>query len=320
MPSPLDRFKRPKQPRKPFLRAEDANALPAEVVAAALGLGIKSQGRHCELENGIRGTDKGQRMVWCHKDSSPIGDNCALAQAVAGVPFRAALELLLAGDVPAPRPVATRAPTAVLRLPEGTEAHRQAGRAYLSARGVSSAALDAAEDCGMLCYCPGGVLFVGRDADGQPRSATRRGYLPTDPRPKRDLSGTDKSWPAYVPGQPGELWVVEGGVDALALMTLHPCSYPSIIITGGVHVMSWLDNAHVQGRLERLWRCTVAGEWEKDQETQARTAAQRKKLMERLREHVPEVKTWMPPAGRKDLGEMLTSVAAPVSWDNTETY
>ncbi len=312
MPSPLDRFKRPKQPARAFLRAEDANALEADAVAAALGLELKQQGRHYELSNGMRGTMH-ERMVWCHRDGSGIGDNCELAQVVAGVPFRAALELLLSGDVPTPQPARARAPAAVLTLPGSTAEHRQAGRAYLAGRGVSEAALDAAEDCGMLCYCPGGVLFVGRDADGQPRSATRRGYLPTDPRPKRDLSGTDKSWPAYVPGQPGELWVVEGGVDALALMTRTPCSYPSIIITGGVHVTSWLENPRVVARLGKLWRCTVAGEREKDAETQARTDAQRQRLMERLQAHVPDVALWTPPAGVKDLGEMLSSAATLAS-------
>lgn len=312
MPSPLDRFKRPKQPPKAFLRAEDANALSAEAVAAALGLGLKQQGKHCELENGIRGTDRG-RWVWCHKDGTGIGDNCELAQVVAGVPFRQALELLLSADVPTPRPVAPRAPAAVLTLPSGTHQDRQAGRAYLQGRGVSEAALDAAESGGMLCYCDGGVLFVGRDADGTPRSATRRGYLPTDPRPKRDLAGTDKSWPAYVPGQPGELWVVEGGVDALALMTLHGCSHPSILVTGGVHVMSWLENPRVVTRLSKCWRCTVAGEREKDPATQARTDEQRQKLIARLQRHVPEVTLWSPPAGRKDLGEMLASGATLAS-------
>jgi hypothetical protein len=318
MPSPLDRFKRPKQ-QKPFLRAEDANALDADAVAAVLGLTVTRQGRHYELSNGMRGTMH-ERMVWCHKDGSGIGDNCELAQLVAGVPFRSALELLLSEGVPTPRPTPARAPAAVLTLPSSTPEHRQAGRAYLIGRGVSEAAIEAAERCGMLCYCAGGVLFVGRDADGTPRSATRRGYLPTDPRPKRDLAGTDKSWPAYIPGQPNELWIVEGGVDALALMTMNPGSYPSILVSGGVHVTSWLENPRVQARLARLWRCVVAAEWEKDQETQQRTDEQRKRLVERLGKLVPEVSIWTPPAGVKDLGEMLTGVAAPVSEDDKETY
>lgn len=318
--SKLDRFKKRKEPPKPFLRADNANALDALTVAAALGLTVERQGRHYELSDGKRGTDRDGRLVWCHKDGTGIGDNCALAQVVAGVPFRAGLELLLSADVPTPAPMPARAPAAVLRLPVGTAGHRQAGRAYLASRGVSSEALDAAEACGMLGYSEGGVLFIGRDAGGQPRSATRRGYLPTDPTPKRDLAGTDKSWPAYIPGQPNELWVVEGGVDALALMTCTPCSYPSVIVTGGVHVTSWLDNPWVQARLKRVWRCTVAGEWEKDAETQARTDAQRRRLVERLEKHVPNVSIWMPPEGRKDLGEMLSSVAPLDSMkNNTET-
>lgn len=318
--SKLDRFKKRKEPPKPFLRAEDANCLDALTVAGALGLAVKRQGRHYELENGMRGTDREGRVVWCHQDGSGIGDNCALAQVIAGVTFRAALELLLSSDVPRHQPTIVRAPAAVLRLPVGTEEHRRAGRAYLAGRGVSDAAMSAAESCGMLGYSEGAVLFIGRDADGQPRSATRRGYLQTDPTPKRDLTGTDKSWPAYIPGQPNELWVVEGGVDALALMTRTPCSYQSVLVTGGVHVTSWLDNPRVQARLKRLWRCTVAGEWEKDAETQARTDAQRQKLVERLQAYVPEVTLWMPPAGRKDLGEMLSSVAPLDSMKNdTET-
>ncbi len=323
MPSPLDRFKKAKQPPKPYLKAEDANALDAETVAAALGLALERQGRHVELENGMRGTDRGGRMVWCHRDGTGIGDNCALAQTVLGLAFRQALELLLSGDVRTPQPAAPRAPAAFLTLPGSTPEHRQAGRAYLAGRGVSAAALDAAEACGMLCYCAGGVLFVGRDEAGQPHSATRRGYLPGDPRPKRDLAGTDKSCPAYIPGQPNELWIVEGGVDALALMTLHPCSYPSVLVTGGVHVTSWLDNPRVQARLKRLWRCTVAGEREKDAETQTRTDEQRQKLMTRLQKLVPDVDVslWMPPTGCKDLGEMLSSVAPPDSMKNdTENY
>lgn len=320
MPSPLDRFKKARQPPKPFLRAEDANALDAEAVAAVLGLALEQQGRHYELSNGMRGTMH-ERLVWCHKDGTGIGDNCALAQLIAGVPFRGALELLLSAARPTPAPRPARAPAAVLRLPESTVEHKAAGRAYLASRGVASAALDAAEACGMLGYSYGAVLFIGRDADGQPRSTTRRGYLPSDPRPKRDLAGTDKSWPAYVPGQPNELWIVEGGVDALALMTLNPGSHPSVLITGGVHVTSWLDNPHIQVRLKRLWRCVVASEREKDAETQARTDEQRRRLVDRLQEHVPDVSIWMPPASRKDLGEMLSSVAPPDSMKNdTENY
>lgn len=309
MSNALSRFKKPKRQSTSFLLADDANALDAETVAAALGLAIERQGRHYELENGMRGTDRGH-LVWCHKDGTGIGDNCALAQLVAGVPFRQALELLLVSvNLPAPKLARAPAIATVLRLPEGTVEHRTAGREYLVGRGVSAAALDVGEKCGMLMYSAGAVLFVGRDVEGKPRSATRRGYLPDDPTPKRDFSGTDKSWPAFISGQSSELWIVEGGADALAMLTMRPFNYPSILVSGGVHVTSWLDNPVVQQRLRNVDEVVVAGEWEKDAETQSRTDAQRQKLTERLRKLVPNVEVWMPREDHKDLAEMLSSVA-----------
>lgn len=313
MISPLDRFKKPKQAIKPFLRAENANLLFAEQVVEALGLRLEVvQGRHVELENGMRGTYRGKRLIWCHKDGTGIGDNCALAMAVTGLAFRDSLELLLgyaaANPVDyAPAPSGRR----VLRVPGTSAEDAQSGREYLRGRGVSDEALSAAEACRMLRYEHGAVLFVGYDEEGNPKSATRRGYLPTDPTPKRDLAGTDKSWPALIRGEIDEVWVVEGGVDALALMTLRPNNYPTLIVSGGVHVTSWLENPSVIGRLTCHRRCVVAGEREKDTETQTRTDEQRRKLVARLQQLVPEISLWMPPAGRKDLGEMLSGAVTP---------
>lgn len=311
MPSPLSRFKKPKQSSKPFLRAETANALRAEAVADALGLGLEVQGRHVELENGIRGTYKPE-LVWCAKDGTGLGDNCALVMQLAGVDFRRALELLLGHAAASPAVYTQPAPVCkVLRIPSGSVEDRQRGREYLLGRGISINALNVAEQCGMLQYAPGAVLFLGRDGAGQPRSATRRGYLPEDPMPKRDLSGTDKSWPAVIPGLSSELWIVEGGADALAMLTLRPFNYPSLLVTGGVHVTSWLDNPQVQQHLRNAAEVVVAGEWEKDQVTQSRTDSQRQKLTERLRKLVPtvNVEVWMPREEHKDLAEMLSSVA-----------
>ncbi len=311
MPGPLSRFKKPKQSSKPFLRAETARALSAEAVADALGLGLELQGRHVELQNGIRGTYKPE-LVWCAKDGTGIGDNCALVMQVAGVDFRRALELLLGHAAANPVVYTQPAPVCkVLRIPSSSAEDRQSGREYLCGRGISTTALDVAETCGMLRYAPGAVLFVGLHEDGQPRSATRRGYLLDDPMPKRDCSGTDKSWPAFIHGLSSELWIVEGGADALAMLTLRPFNYPSLLVTGGVHVTSWLDNPVVQQRLRNTDSIVIAGEWEKDQLTQSRTDSQRQKLTERLGKLVPtaNVEVWMPREEHKDLAEMLSSVA-----------
>lgn len=300
----LDRFRKPKsESQKAFLRSADANILSAEQVADALNLRIAvTQGRHVELENGMRGTYKTPHLLWCHKDGTGIGDNCALAVTVTGMSFRAALELLLGHTASGVSQYAVSAPARrVLHIPYTEDADR--GREYLYKRGISATAVAIAEACGMLRYTSGAVLFVGYDELGKAKSATRRGYLDTDCTPKRDLSGTDKSWPAIIAGLTDEIWLVEGGVDALSAMTLQPDSYPSLVVTGGVHVTSWLDNPHVLERIKRHRLCVVAGEREKDPATQARTDMQRQQLMKRLQEHI-DVELWMPPEGFKDLGQL----------------
>ncbi len=303
MSSPLDRFKRPRQPPKPWLTAEAANALDAESIAAALGLSIEQQGRHCECtETGIRGTDKGGRLVWCDKAGAGIGDTCALAQYITGLPFREALELLL-GET-APRTAVAR-PTVPrhLRMPRGTEADRTAGRAYLVGRGIAPPAMDAAEACGMLRYVAGAVLFVGYDGR-QPKSATRRGYLAGDPMPKRDLAGTDKSFPAILPGDPATVWIVEGGADALAVLSLY-LPAPTVIVSGGAGCRSFLGMQHVRARLGRAHTVMVALERETDADTQARTDAQHHAQAALIRAWCADVRMWTPPAGRKDLADTL---------------
>jgi len=304
MTSCLDRFKRPKQPPKPWLTAEAANALDAESVAAALGLGIEQQGKHYECtETGIRGTEKDGRMVWCDKDGAGIGDTWALAQYVTGLPFRESLELLLGKS--APRPAAQSAPKRPrhLRMPRGTEADRKAGRAYLVGRGIAPAAMDAAEACGMLRYVACAVLFVGYDGR-QPKSATRRGYMAGDPMPKRDLSGSDKRYPAIIPGDPDTVWIVEGGADALAVLSLY-LHVPTVIVSGGAGCRGFLGMQHVQTRLERAQTVMVATEREKDSETQTRTDAQHQEQAALARAWCADVRLWTPPDGCKDLAAQL---------------
>lgn len=313
----LAHFKKRKEPPKPFLRAEDANTLFAEQVAEALGLRMDLQGQHIELENGMRGTYKGSRLVWCHKDGTGIGDNCALAVAVTGLPFREALELLLGHA--AAHPVAY-APTPterrVLRIPSTAAEAEQNGREYLRGRGISDAALATAEACGMLRHIPGAVLFVGYDGK-RPMSATRRGYLPGDPVPKRDLAGTNKAWPAILPGSLDNVWIVEGGADALALHTLYPVDPPTVIVSGGSGSKAWLEQPHIIARLKRAQLVTVATEREKDSDTQARTDAQHQAQAESIRRYCAEVVVWNPPPCIKDLAEMLAGAVTPASGIST---
>lgn len=297
----LAHFKKPRACTVNFTAA-DANVLDADTVAQAVGLGIKHQGRHVELSNGIRGTNK-SRMVWCQRDGTGIGDNIALAQHVCGLNFRDALALLR--GQPKPAVTLTSATATPLRLPRGSDADKLAGKKYLAGRGIASAAMTAAEECGMLQYIRGAVLFVGYDGN-EPKSATRRGYLPSDPIPKRDLTGSNKAFPAILPGQVETIWIVEGGVDALALRSLYPngCA-PTVIVSGGAGCRAWLDQPHIHDLLSKAASVVVACDREKDLQTQAKTDAQHELQAQRIEVYCSRVSLWLPPPGIKDAAELV---------------
>ncbi len=189
------------------------------------------------------------------------------------------------------------------------------GREYLRGRGISQIVIEHAEQCGMLRYAPESVFFVGTDEAGKVQSATRRAIDPTDDVQRRDLKGSDKRFPAILDGDPGNVWIVEGGVDALALHTV--CARrgdpaPLVIVSGGSNVCGFLESPHIQEILRSADRVTIAGETEKDEKTQAKTDAARGKQAERIVEITDaDVRLWTPkPESGKDLGEYNLTHAA----------
>lgn len=317
MPSPLDRFKRKKQEPKPWLQAIEAKQLAAEQVADALGIGYELQGRHIELDNGMRGTTKPDGVVWCEKNGAGIGDNLALAMAVTGKPFRAALELLLGYAESNPYVPPANPSAGPLRLP--MQRDQEQGRAYLRSRGFSNQAIAAAEKSQMLRYTQGAVLFVGY-RDDRPMSVTRRSYRASDAVSKRDFKGSDKSCPPILIGNvQAHVWVVEGGADALALWTLYPVEkWPTVIVSGGSNCRAFIDQEHITPVLKAARRVTIGLEREKDEETQMKTRAQHEIQADLIRKHCDCVDFWEPPAGVKDLGErVLSDVAASPSSEDT---
>lgn len=302
MPSPLSRFKRRKAPTKHRLDVNKANVLSMQQIADVLGMSYELQGRHIELENGMRGTSKDDKPVWCHEDGAGIGDNAALVMSVTGKDFRAALELMLGHN---PTPTSQSAPKPLrraLRLPYS--AFENEGRQYLIGRGFSPEAIEAAERCGMLRYARSCVLFVGYDGS-EAKSATRRGYGENETEPKRDLSGSDKQFaPVLVGSNPGLVWVVEGGADALALWTLYPQGrWPTVIISGGANCRAFIETKKTQEILAKAGEIIVSCDVEDDLETQAKTDALHAKQVELLQGYCSNVRLWRPTSGAKDLGD-----------------
>jgi hypothetical protein len=204
------------------------------------------------------------------------------------------------------------------QLPIQTLSSREQGRNYLKNRGITQDTIEYAEKTGMLRYVAWGVLFVGYDRAGTVQNATRRAISPDDQVQKRDLRGSDKSYPAILPGDPSKVWIVEGGTDALALRDMAKRSgrqQPTVIVSGGANVRSFLERGDVQAILKRAERVTVAGENEKNPEVQAKADAGHQKQAQRVAEITQaEVTMWKPsPGAGKDLADMNARQVAEIA-------
>ncbi|MEF3194261.1 MAG: hypothetical protein K6346_08620, partial [Halothiobacillaceae bacterium] len=278
------------------------------------GYVVKREGRHLSVR---QGEDEVYRLtrrpeghwVWCDLYGNTGGDNIALVQELEpGTGYAEAVYRLIGGGMvtAAPSPEPKREPP---KLPRQWRVPEEQGRAYLqNIRRISPETITHAERSGMLRYGDGAVLFVGYDRDGMTQNATRRAINPADHVQKRDLRGSDKRYPPILPGNTSEVWIVEGGTDALALHDLYrrvDKQPPTAIVSGGAGVLSFLDNPVVRGILKVARRIVVAFEREKDAETQARTDALHGKQMARIAEIVGrEPERWSPPSGCKDLADL----------------
>ena len=250
-------------------------------------------------------------IVWCDHLGQDGGDLIALVQDIApGRSFRDAVFDLARGAArwPPQPSEPTVAPAVALTLPTATRTQQARGRAYLAERGISEPTLAHAEHCGTLCYAPDGVLFVGYDEQGQPRSATLRRHQDGAGPNKRELRGSVKAFCPVLPGRPDMVWIVEGGVDALAVQDAARSrgkAPPTVLISGGAGVRSFLDREAIQAILSPATNIVIACDREKDAEIQARTDAQHQQQAERVRGIAvrADVRLWHPPDGCKDVAQ-----------------
>ena len=310
------------------VNAEDrqsAREIDPTTYLEASGYVVKPEGRHLSVEYcgdemyRLTRQEEGY-WLWCDRYGNRGGDNIDLVREIEpGTGFTEAVFKLSGSPTVRPQPSMpptepTRQP---LRLPGQDTESRGQGREYIRHRGVSMETIEHAEASGMLRYAVGGVLFVGYDRSGEAQSVTRRAINPADTTQKRDLRGSDKSYPPILPGDPARVWVVEGGIDALALHDMAKRSGhqpPTVIVSGGANVRSFLEREEVQEILKRAERVTVAGENEKTSEAQARADAGHEKQVRRVEEITGrEVRRWTPkPEQGKDLADVNAKHAAKV--------
>lgn len=253
--------------------------------------------------------DLAENGDWVHCDNlgNVGGDNITLVRTIEpGTSYHDAVYRLIGAasgvsDLPmrpAPVKIASAAPT----LPKQSSATTYYGRMYLQQRGIDLETLKDAEAQGVLAFDVGGVLFCGRDGTGKVRAVTRRATTPEQKKQKSDYEGTKKNYPAILRGESRRLVIVEGGVDGLAVHAYARRSgtpKPTVIITGGSNVFSFLYSEHVQQIMSQAQSIMIFGENEKNETVQANTDGQRNELATEIKKIFSKpVKIWPVPEGK----------------------
>jgi hypothetical protein len=290
-----------------------ARELDPTAYLEASGYTVKRQGRGLSAQ--ISGDEyyrldqKDGRWVFCDRYGNYGGDNIALVKEIEpGTRYADAIYKLHGAPTVEPRQRPAAPHRTPPRVPAGGPIEQSKGWSYLRDRGISSETVSHAERSGMVQYIDNAVLFIGRDESGRAQNVTRRAIDASDPVQKRDFRGSDKSYPAILPGDPTKVWIVEGGTDALALHDIAKRSNqlpPTVIVSGGANVRSFFDNTEVKAIIEKADKITISGENEKNAEAQTRADAGHQKQAEKAGEITKgEIQTWTPPAQDKDLAAL----------------
>jgi hypothetical protein len=287
-----------------------------------MGFEVKNDGQnHLSVElNGdqiYRITKKQDgHYVACDKYGNGIGDNIALMQDIRpDLKFAEAVYKLHAYDLnynfENKNIVQEIDKNIDLKIPRQVENERKLGREYLhEKRGISFDTINHAEKVGLIKYSDKGVLFFGYDENQNVKNIMQRSIRESNEIQKIDYRGSDKKYCQLLQGNNKSIWIVEGGIDALALRDLalrQKEDPPTILISGGANVKSFLERDSIQNLLKDANRVTIAVEKEKNNETQIKVDKGHERQQESLKEIVgdKEVRIWKPKEGQgKDLADL----------------
>lgn len=286
-----------------------------------MGFEVKKDGQnHLSVElNGdqiYRITKKNDgHYVSCDKYGNGIGDNIALIQDIRpDLKFAEAVYKLHAYDLNYKfenKNIVQEIDKKIdLKIPRQVENERKLGREYLhDERGISIDTINHAEKVGLIKYSDKGVLFIGYDENQNVKNVTQRSIRESNAIQKMDYKGSDKQYCQILEGNKKSVWIVEGGIDALALRDLalrQKQDPPTILISGGANVKSFLERDSIQNLLKEANRVTIAVENEKSLQAQNRSDQGHERQSERIKEIVgeqKEVRSWSSP-NFKDVAEM----------------
>lgn len=315
--------KRAKHPRPMLVGREqiqDARAVdPQNFIGTFNGYEVKTVGKQRSIkyhgDEVYRGTFKNGHWVYCDRHENGVGDNITLMREITGKGFVDAVWDIHGAPsfrTQSAQDYSYRRPT----MPPCNDKAQEQGRRYLAGRGISGKTIKKAEKAGFTAYTLDGVLTLGRDQAGKVRSITRRAWDKKAEVQKRDLRYSNKvDFPPILPGDPGRVLVVEGGIDALGAHDIchrQGREAPTIIVSSSASAMGFLEPPHVQKILKSATQVTVAFENDSVPATKAKTDAAHKKQMARIMEIVPAftvVQPYHPPKGCKDIADANFAMA-----------
>jgi hypothetical protein len=292
------------------------------------GLRVLWEGRHGYIMEGDRKVYRitlkpdGRYVSCSNRGNEKIGDNIALVRVVAPeLNFQQAVAELLGycGHTWTQcSPSSPRKSQYKENLIFPPEAASSSGRSYLTeTRGIDLNEVMEAERQRAVRYTQGYVAFCGYDEVGALRNVCFRASGAATPGQARtwNLKGSDKGYPIIFQGSSEVVWIVEGGVDGLAARSLYRgknLEPPTVIVSGGALVLSFLDNQIVQSLIRRASVVWLAREWEKDEEVQKRVdlahSKQKARVEELLADGDGQVKVWWPQKGIKDIAEHMLRI------------
>ena len=298
------------------VKITESNRIDPTAYLEGRGFTVRREGRHLSVRAGgderYRITQNSDgRWVACDKTGQGIGDNIALVRDLEpALGFLEAVARLAAGPViqrepiPEPRPGALVPPAgprpAPTARPGGSTCKGGASRwiRWITPSGRVSCATP-----GAACGSSGGM------AKGHGANVSQRLIAPgADEKPKRDLAGSDQTYPPILPGNPRVVWIVEGGVDALATRDLalrRGKVPPTVLVSGGATVGAVSSTTQpCKPGCCRPIRWSWCGTTNARNSKQAETDAAHDRQIARIRELRGTCADWRPPVGVKDVAEL----------------
>ena len=293
---------------------------------ASRGHTLEWCGRHGEIRLGdakryrITRMEDGRYLSLPQYGTGKIGDNIALAMDVdKSLDFRGAVAALLDRALERPGvPWGRKGETGEREFspppayPPDIRLMAEGQRYLINARGISPEAVREAERQRAIGYYEGRVGFRGYDEKGELRSVAYQAISPSAPPEKRRWSekGSQSRHPMILRGDPETLWLVEGGVDALAIWTLSAGANkpaPTVIMAGGTGVRSHLESEAIVSMIEGAKRIWLARERERGAEARERADADFAETLEMVEKLAADgaARAWTPPEGAKNVAELV---------------